>query len=386
MKHRISGTFAALLLLFHTLSPVYSQSSGVTDARFSRLAKGVAFTWWFQLSEDDDEEPDVSDNHFLNYIPDEELQYVHGVGFTHVRLPIDPEVILLDWRDPGRLDPHRLALLKGAVERITAHDLAVILDIHDQWMVFGDDGISGADEQQAFADFWQQVASYFSDANPELVFFEVLNEPVPDEPSDWTPIQENAVRIIREAAPEHTIIVGGPDWNSIDGLTSLEPLDDTNVVYNFHFYEPFIFTHQGADWLETVVRLHDIPYPSTEGRCGELPAFGDEAADELARRYCTSDVWDAQRIEQRIREAAEWAARWNLRLTCNEFGAMQLVTPLDDRLQWFTDVRRALEEHDIGWNVWGFDNGFAFDFYPGWNTLPLDEGLLRALGLAYAPV
>jgi hypothetical protein len=55
---------------------------------------------------------------------------------------------------------------------------------------------------------------------------------------------------------------------------------------------------------------------------------------------------------------------------------------LDDRLQWFTDVRRALEEYNIGWNIWGFDNGFAFNYYPGWNTLPLDEGLLHALGLA----
>ena len=26
----------------------------------------------------------------------------------------------------------------------------------------------------------------------------------------------------------------------------MEPLHDSNVIYNFHFYEPFLFTHQGA--------------------------------------------------------------------------------------------------------------------------------------------
>ena len=31
-------------------------------------------------------------------------------------------------------------------------------------------------------------------------------------------------------------------------MVFLEPLPDPNVIYVFHFYEPHIFTHQGATW------------------------------------------------------------------------------------------------------------------------------------------
>lgn len=27
---------------------------------------------------------------------------------------------------------------------------------------------------------------------------------------------------------------------------------DENIVYNFHCYEPLIFTHQGAGWIDTM--------------------------------------------------------------------------------------------------------------------------------------
>ena len=36
------------------------------------------------------------------------------------------------------------------------------------------------------------------------------------------------------------------------------------MIYTFHDYEPFPFTHQGATWTDPAVApLRDVPYPST---------------------------------------------------------------------------------------------------------------------------
>ncbi len=369
--------FALALIVILTMftSIIHAQSNGVSDARFARLAKGVNITRWFWL------EDIQSKYHYENYFSDHQLQQIRDAGFTHVRLPIEP-ASLLDPDHPAPPDAELLAFIKSAAERINSHDLAVIIDIHNWQEDFNDRLMSDPDMQQAFINMWQTIATDFSDTDPNMVFFEVMNEPEPDDPSLWPPIQEKVVKAIRQAAPEHTIIVGGADWNSIDGLKLLKPLDDPNLVYNFHFYDPFVFTHQGADWVKTVKYLHDLPYPSTDGRCGTLPDFGDKKANASAKSYCTDDTWDAARIDQRIQEAVDWAAQYNVRLTCNEFGATSRIAQPDDRFQWFADVRAILEKYNIGWTIWGYDEGMGFNYLPNHGLQDLNPQLLEALGLS----
>jgi len=38
----------------------------------------------------------------------------------------------------------------------------------------------------------------------------------------------------------------GNNYNSPDELKNLADIDDDYIVYNFHFYNPFFFTHQKA--------------------------------------------------------------------------------------------------------------------------------------------
>jgi endoglucanase len=376
MKRRYfpTGVAVLLLLLLNTVSVVHSQATGVSDARFARLAKGVNITRWFWLNDDS------SDRHYKDYVSDDQLQQLRDAGFTHVRLPVEP-TYLLNESDPSHPVASRLATIKAAVERITSHDLAVIIDLHNWQADFNARLMNNPQIQQDFADMWQAVAAYFSDTDPEMVFFEVMNEPHPDDPTLWSPIQAKVVKAIREGAPDHTIIVGGAGWNSIDGLKMLQPLDDANVIYNFHFYEPFVFTHQGASWEDVVNKLYDIPYPSTNGRCGNLPNFHSNTANDWANWYCTQDTWDVQRIDQRIKEAVDWANQYDVRLICDEFGVNPLVAPPDDRLQWFSDVRSTLEKYNIGWTVWGYDDAMGFGFQPNRSSSALSPQLLKTLGL-----
>jgi aryl-phospho-beta-D-glucosidase BglC (GH1 family) len=365
--------FLKLMIVVLLLPMVaFGQESGVSASRIARLAKGVNVTRWFWLNDD------TSDTHYASYISEEQAQAIRDAGFTHVRLPIEPKLFLNE-QDPKQLDPKLLKFLDDAIGRFTAHDLAVIVDIHAWEDDFKKPLMSDPAMQKAFAEMWQALAEHLNSTDPEKIYFEVMNEPSPDKPEDWLPLQETFVKAIRSAAPEHTIIVGGPQWNGIDGLLIMKPLNDTNIVYNFHFYEPFIFTHQGASWIDDVMAsLRGIPYPSSDGRCGKMPVFKNDKANGWADDYCTNSTWNQKVLTARIKQAADWAAKYDVPLTMNEFGVYPEVAPSDDRLQWFRDVRNAAEQYSIGWTVWGYDDAFGLGYnkYTG-----MDAGVLSALGM-----
>jgi endoglucanase len=105
------------------------------------------------------------------------------------------------------------------------------------------------------AAYWKSIALNFKKYPPDKLFFEVYNEPhasaagiTSPNYSWWQPVQERLIAAIREATSAHYIIAGGEGWNIIDGLLQLHPYNDSNVIYNFHFYDPFLFSHQGASW------------------------------------------------------------------------------------------------------------------------------------------
>jgi hypothetical protein len=124
-----------------------------------------------------------------------------------------------------------------------------------------------------------------------------MNEPEERDPYRWTGIQTRAAAAIRETAPRSTIIATGPNWSDIADLLTRLPLADGNVIYNFHFYDPHEFTHQGAGWGATWWHYtHDIPYPPTEdSMSGILKQVPDLNYRFQLENYWL-DHWDAQRI------------------------------------------------------------------------------------------
>jgi hypothetical protein len=194
--------------------------------------------------------------------------------------------------------------------------------------------------------------------SPDVLLLEIFNEPVFDRaPAAWFPIRRRLAAAIRAAAPLHTIVAGGPNWSSLDGLLSSEPLEDDNVLYTFHFYEPFEFTHQGAPWVAGPVgRMRNVHYPASPQQ--------------------------ARHVERRIAAAADWARRHNVPVWAGEFGAYPAYAPKNDRLHWLFDVRTALERHGIGWAVWSYDESLGLDRVRDETGAPrVDWDSAAALGL-----
>jgi endoglucanase len=233
----------------------------------------------------------------------------------------------------------------------------------------------------AFVDFWRALAREMNAFDPERTLLEPLNEPEFENRDLWNGLQARLVTAIRSGAPRHTIVVCGHRWSDLDELVVADVVADENVIYNFHYYNPHVFTHQGATWGTPMWRhLRQLPYPSALPPA--MPADDFPTARLAVVRYA-HDGWNPERIEAEIGEVARWARLHHVRLTCNEFGVFRNFVAPEARAAWLRDVRTALERNQIGWSIWDYQGSFGVVTKQGDHAV-LDPVTVQALGLGAA--
>ena len=370
--HRVAMLGLAVLGV-GTMAMTAAAQKEIAFERVQHLKRGINLSMWYAQASD------YSAARLASYTTADDFKLVHDLGFDHVRVSINPEP-LIEERNAGTLRADAVARLDGTVQALTALGLVVVLDIHPEepWKK---EVTSTDDGAERFFNFWRNFAGHYASTDPKLVYFEVLNEPNASDVSHWAGEQARAIEIIRSQAPQHTIIATGAEWGSLDGLVSTAPVRDTNVIYTFHEYEPFVFTHQGASWMAPkFISLHGVPYPSSPEAVASLAT---QQQDELARitleRYGL-EHWDGARMAGEIALAADWARRRHVPLWCGEFGAYRDYAPPAARARWISDVRSALEHNGIGWSMWDYQGGFGIVTKKNGITT-LDREALHALGL-----
>jgi endoglucanase len=367
-----------LVLMICLLAIAFDASMGYPRAqvppdRITALKRGINITHWFRYPVRQD------DNYYQTYMSDATLRTLHGVGFTFIRLPVQPE-LLLD--DGGRINARRVSLLLNQIKRVQHQGLAVMMDLQVQdWDLEHNEVNRGR-----LVALWRSLGVALRGLDPRLTFPEIINEPVFPETAAWEALQERALRAIRESLPDDTIVLSGTHWSDIDGLLQGQPPADRQIVYAVHFYEPYVLAV--GDPAEPDVKREELgrmPFPAADTKSCEATAEGaaDHAA-ALIRWYC-SEHWDATKIHDRIGQAAGWASRYHVSLVFNEFG----ISPGENkpaRLAWLEATRKVLEQNGFGWAIWGYDDsmGFNFDTSAARQNPAIDPALLRALGLKAA--
>lgn len=320
----------------------------VPPERLALLAHGINLNAWFTSWS--------SPASYATRFRPAEAAFLRRAGFTVCRLPLAPD-LLFDPAHPGRPKDATI-YVESAVRMLLDAGLAVVFDpIHGpsssaEWESRLDHDPSFLAEVEIY---WESLARHFAAISTDRIFFEVMNEPHLSaresvDPSWWQPVQEALVAAIRRGAPSNTIVATGERWGGIDGLLDLKPLDDGNIVYSFHSYEPFTFTHQGASWAGQVQEeLSDIPYPSNpDAVVASLASLTDPSARARVIQY-GKEAWNESRVRVWLSRAASWAATYHVPVFCGEFGVYRKVAPPADRIRWIGDMRRTLESLGIGW-------------------------------------
>jgi aryl-phospho-beta-D-glucosidase BglC (GH1 family) len=376
---RLLATVVLAASLFFVEQAGYGQSnleSGIAQRHAQHLRRGINLSEWFAQVYD---QKGYTKEHFETWNTAQDIALIKGMGFDHARLSVNPQP-MFEHGQADRIPADYLAHLDRAVQMILDHGLAVILDVHPE-SDFKQKLTTDDSFVERFADYWRALARHYSSTNPDLVSFEVLNEPEFHDRFRWQGVQAKLAVAIREGAPQHTIIVAGAYWSSENELLFFDPLRDSNIIYNFHFYDPHIFTHQGATWSTNYVHyLKDLPYPSTPDNVLQAAALIPDAVNRLQAIHYGLDRWNASRIAGEIGQVAAWAKRWNVPVTCNEFGVYRKTANPPDRAAWISDVRTTLEKYSIGWTMWDYSGGFGVVTKKDGRPVP-DEVTLKALGL-----
>jgi endoglucanase len=358
-----------------------SQDSSLALRRAAHLRYGINLSEWFAQVYDP---KGYTKEHFETWTTAQDIALIKAMQFDHVRLSVNPQPMFRR-KQADRIPEDYLGYLDAAVKMILDQGLAVIIDIHPD-SDFKEKLATDNEFVEQFADYWRALARRYSSWNPDLVFFEVLNEPEFKDRYRWEGVQSRLAVAIREGAPAQTIIVAGANWSADNELLFIDPLRDPNIIYNFHFYDPHVFTHQGATWSTNFVHyLKDLPYPSTLENVQQAAALVPDAVNRLQVIHYGMDRWNASRIDEEISQIAAWGKRWNVPLTCNEFGVYRKAANPKDRAAWISDVRTTLEKYGIGWTMWDYSGGFAVVVKQEGRTMA-DELTLKGLGRTMPPV
>jgi aryl-phospho-beta-D-glucosidase BglC (GH1 family) len=376
----LSRRLLATILFPALLIPTHTSAQPANDLAFQRakhLRHGINTSNWFAQSND------YSVERLRTFTTADDIRLIHQLGFDHIRVSIDADP-LLAWQ---RKQPNGTAFMEeldSIVKLAVEQKLAVVIDVHPQTR-YKQSLLQGDEPVQHFAMLWRSLATHFAPFDSEFVFFEIMNEPEQPDTYRWQGIQALVAEQIRSAAPNNTIIACGARWSGLEDLLPLQPLALPNIIYTFHDYDPFAFTHQGATWTDPAVQpLREVPYPSTP----ENVAKNLEQEPTLAGQFFVEQYglarWDAHRIDVTLSFAERWSQLHHAPIYVGEFGVHRPYADPAARAQWLRDMRTMLEKHHLGWAMWDYQDNFGAVTKKDGHTTP-DPAVIEALGLATHP-
>ena len=329
--------------------------------------RGVNLTNWFQTSS-------ARQIHFTKFTKQDFIN-IKSLGCDVIRLPINLH-FMTDGAPNYTVDPKFLYFFDQIIDWAEELELHLILDNH----TFDPSVNTDPNIGDILIPVWTQIASHYKDCSTFL-YYEILNEPHGISDTEWNEIQQRAIDAIRAVDQKHTIIVGPAGWNSYNNLENITYYTDDNLIYTFHFYDPFLFTHQGAGWTDpSLGPLAGVPFPSN---AGPIPACPPELVNTWV--YGELNNYNNEGTIEHIKElvdiAVDFKTERNVPLFCGEFGVYIPNSDNEHRVYWYSVVRSYLEENEIAWTIWDYTGDFGL-FEAGSNELfeydlniPLVEGL-----------
>jgi len=335
--------------------------------------KGINLTGWFQTNS-------PTEIHFTKYTK-QDFENIKSLGVDVIRLPINLHSMTLG--SPNfELHPLFTRFLDEVIDWAEELELNLILDNHTFDPATSTDPNIG----EVLVPVWENMAEHYKDRS-ELIYYEILNEPHGIGDSEWNMIQQNVIDAIRAIDSVHTIIVGPAGWNSYNNLKFMPEYEDDNLIYTFHFYDPFLFTHQGASWTDpSLVSLGGMPFPYNSSRMPGLPAQleGTWVASAYNSYYSEGTIG---RVRELIDIAVQFKEERNVPIFCGEFGVLMDNANNNDRVLWYNIVRTYFEYREIPWTTWDYHGGFGLFKQNSYGLFEhdLNTNLIAALGFNVPP-
>lgn len=299
--------------------------------------------------------------HFESFITAADIEQIATWGMDHVRLPVDYPVLESD-DAPGDYLERGFGYVDSCLEWCQQRGLGVVLDLHhapgysfnftledetkEQVTLFDDEGL-----QMRFIALWEFITRRYLGQYQRCVF-ELMNEVQLPSTDPWNRLAARAIKHIRAIDPSRAILIGGNYYNAVSELENLAVVDDPLVDYTFHFYEPILFTHQFAGWVEAARQFNQaLDYP---GPIPGLKAFLEQhPKHERLHGHLIDRTMDRDLLVAYLTPAKTWMEQTGRPLYCGEFGVID-AAPMASSVRWHADLIDILQEWGIGGAVWSY--------------------------------
>ena len=313
---------------------------------FAGFEKGINLGGWLSQST-------LEKEHLETFITQKDIETIKAVGADHVRLPID---YMLIEKEDGTPVEEGYDYIDRCVRWCEECGLKMILDLHRTAGYSFDEAkdcgsfFEDVYYQNRFLALWDRLAARYG--KYDFIAFDLLNEIVdPEVSAAWNSLAAQAIIRIRMVTKNTWILIGGTCYNSINTVKNIMLPPDEKIVYSFHFYEPYIFTHQAAYWQEGMPSDFRVEYPL---KAGEYRVVSAKKLDGNFAGIVDKMGWDVSgkaMISALFKEAVEVARERNVPLYCGEYGVIDLADT-KYAIEWYRDMHAVFKKYKIGRAIW----------------------------------
>jgi endoglucanase len=341
--------FGLMLLLYTTSSPINPYRNNASPGKFV-FKRGTNISHW--LSQSNKRGMDRQ-----NYFTEKDVKYLAGLGFDHIRIPVDEEQL---WKTDGQEDSEGFSLLRQALDWCKNYKLDAIVDLHilrshhfnEKVKPLFTDPVA----QERFLQCWRDLSKELRNYSVNDVAYELMNEPVADDAEDWNKLVKKLIPLLRHEEPARIIVIGSNRWQSATTFDQLwVPENDKNIILSFHMYEPFLLTHHTASWTRIKGYNGPVHYPGVIVKGEDLEKLPDSLRNEIVRNKLSYNI---DSIRHQFLKPIAVAKKYSLSLYCGEWGCLDIV-PAEARNHWVRDMKTVLEENNIGWATWEYKSDFG---------------------------
>ena len=371
----LSFLLAAMALTTHAAPALPAPSN---PAGFA-IHRGINISHW--LSQDFGWAPREK------WFTEKDVRFIAKQGFDHIRLPVDEKEL---WSPDGRPIDSEFKRLVTAIGWCQKAGLRVIVDLHtlnSHHFNAANEGLKitlwtdPAKQEHLFA-LWRDLSAALRHFPASVLAYEILNEPVADDPEDWNKLFTKCYTMLRATEPDRVLVVGANRWQMAENVPFLKvPEGDKKIILSFHTYAPMLFTHYKADWVPTKVYTGPVSYPGPVVDAATFAHLTKDYDESLRNQIGNAaENWGPARLRQEYEPAIRRARELGLQLYCGEFGCLPTV-PRAARLAYYRDLVGIFDAEGIAYANWEYKGDFGVYEWLGLPALcgKPDRDLLRIL-------
>lgn len=268
----------------------------------------------------------------------------------------------------------------------------LILNIHFAPGMSADNEIDfwqNPDNRNRVIEVWRQIAKRYKDETI-IAGYDLFNEPEPPSEAVWRDFVTAMVAAIREEDTNHLIVLEAilglrdEDGNWSAAESPFVALDDSNVMYDFHFYLPFEFTHQMMEYAG-IYSTYSYPNERIFYDWDHMQWEGSQSSEAL--HAGTTDWQLYSGVPQRLPDDSIVLGKPNP--FCSRLGdgnayfADFVIKAWDQNGTYVKDVMHGFVDADQTWWFWSEDGSGNWGMV---EDIPVDDSVISTQAIQFTEI